>query len=325
MSAGMVRLSELSAWLHPPHEWLMGVIEYRGWFDESGDQEDPRHTCASMAGYIGAVESWDRFETEWQGVLDEFQIPYLHMKEFGKPIGPYADLMKDSARDAMLTRSAEVIGVCGLSAFAAVVRTDDLRRFNRETGLQIEAYPLALHHLLGEIALRFSGKMMDLAVDRVARPYAKIDKAFEYMAAHPLHPECHEIAKNFGLAPLQKGLTFRNVRAMQAADFLAWETRKSVHVKDDYFRNLKPDRTQDEWYFDLLLWSIRRQARGEVTVHKPGSTIGEVRNLPIDESQSYDSLSEITPITGSILDYHYMSGQNHLRGGIWSYPTGVEG
>jgi hypothetical protein len=319
----MVRLSEFSVWLHPPHEWLIGVVEYRGWFDDSGDQEDPYHTCASMAGYIGTVEIWDRFETEWQGVLDEFQIPYLHMKEFGKPDGPYADLMKDSARvDAMLTRSAEVIGNCGLAAFAAVVLMRDLKRFNQEIGSQIEAYPLALHHLLGEIALQFSGAMMDVRLDRVSRPYARIAKAFEYMAAHPLHPECYEIAKNFGLAPLQKGQTFRNVRAMQAADFLAWETRKSVHVKDDYFRNLKPNRTQDEWYFDLILWSIRRQAMGEVSMYKPASTIREVRNLPIDERKSYDFLTEKTPIKGGILDYHYLSWQNQLRDGIWSYPAG---
>jgi len=116
-----------------------------------------------MAGYIGSVEIWDRFETEWQSVLDEFQIPYLHMNEFGKPDGRYADLMKNSARvDAMLTRSAEVIGSCGLTAFAGVVRTRDLKQCNRETGLQMGAYPLALHHLLGEIALQLPGQMVDL-------------------------------------------------------------------------------------------------------------------------------------------------------------------
>jgi hypothetical protein len=304
----------------------MAAITYRGAFDESGDGDDPVHSCASIGGYVGSVDSWDRFEIEWQRLLDEFSIPYLHIKEFGTPKGPYADLVSDPPRMAtMFARFVEVIGSSDLTAFAAVVRIPDLQTFNRDCGQNIEWYPLALHHCLGEIALQYPDVMMDLAVDRIPYPHRKIAKALEYMAAQPLHPECYEAAKNFRIAPLPKGLTFKNVRALQAADFLTWEARKSIHMKADYFASLKPNRTQDEWDRDLILWLVRDQLKGEVTVYNPGSSVGEVRQLPIGERKSYASLIEKSPIKGGILDYHYMSSQNQLRGGIWSYPAAVEG
>lgn len=327
MSAGMIALSELSVLVRPPGDWLMAAITYRGTFDESGDGDDPVHSCASIGGYLGSVDAWDGFEIEWQRVLDKFEIPYLHMKEFGKPNGPYAHLIKDPSRMAkMFDRFVEVIGSGDLIAFAAVVRIKDLQNFNRDYGQNIKWYPLALHHCLGEISLQFPDVMMDIRIDHISRPHAMIAKAIEYMAGQPLHPECYHNVKNFlGIAPLQAGLSFRNVRALQAADFLAWEARKSVHIKDDYFSNLKPKRTQDEWYFDLILWSIREQIKGEITVYKPGATIGELRHLPIEERKSYASLIEKSPIKGGILDCHYMNEQNRLRNGIWSYPIDVEG
>jgi hypothetical protein len=82
MKTEMVPLSELSVWIRPPGDWLMAALTYRGTFDDSGDEDDPYHTCASLGGYVGPVDAWNDFETEWQSVLDEFDISYLHMKEF---------------------------------------------------------------------------------------------------------------------------------------------------------------------------------------------------------------------------------------------------
>jgi hypothetical protein len=78
----------------------------------------------------------------------------------------------------------------------------------------------------------------------------------------------------------------------------------------------------------MILWSMRLQLRQlveQVTLYKPGDTTGEVRDLPMGERKSYESLVGKSPISGGILDYHYLSEQNKLRNGIWSYPSGVEG
>src|SRR5438552_18409344 len=130
MSAVGVRLSELSVLIRPPGDWLMAVM-YRGTFDDSDDQDDQQHSCASFGGYIGPVDAWDRFEIAWKRVLDVFDVPYLHMKEFKNPKGHYAHLLKDRDRMALFFAAlTDVIRECGLNSFGSVVRTGDLRRFN---------------------------------------------------------------------------------------------------------------------------------------------------------------------------------------------------
>jgi len=80
--------------------WELDIAAmFNGAFDDSGDQDDPQHNCASFGGYIGPVDAWERFEIEWQRVLDAFGVPYLHMREFKNPKGHYAHLLTD--RDKM--------------------------------------------------------------------------------------------------------------------------------------------------------------------------------------------------------------------------------
>jgi hypothetical protein len=55
-------------------------------------------------------------------------------------------------------------------------------------------------------------------------------------------------------------MTFRTVRAIQAADFAAWEMRKSVTDKDEFYSKIKPGRPQEQWFTDYLkvLWLCGR-------------------------------------------------------------------
>jgi hypothetical protein len=54
----------------------------RAYFDESGKAEDPTRAAMSVAGYVGTMESWESFEEQWAAALRQFDVPYLHMKEF---------------------------------------------------------------------------------------------------------------------------------------------------------------------------------------------------------------------------------------------------
>jgi hypothetical protein len=136
---------------------------FMGTFDDSGDQDDPQHNCASFGGYIGPLVAWGRFNTGWREVLDKFNVPYLHMREFYGPSGHYADLLKD--RDQMnrfFAGLAEVIGRSGLFAFGSAVRIADLKRFNAEFGMELDSYSLTLADCLGNISLQFPGTRMEL-------------------------------------------------------------------------------------------------------------------------------------------------------------------
>jgi hypothetical protein len=233
------------------------AIMFRGTFDDSGDQDDPQHKCASFGGFIGPIDSWDRFEVEWKDVLDEFRVPYLHMKEFGRPGGGiYNELVTDKGRQAdFFAALTKVIGNCDLHCFGSVVRTADLRRFNQENSLAIDAYCLALSSCIGNISLNFPGVLLDLRVDRATnKPYKKINLALEYIASHKAYPECFQNAEQFiDVSTFPKQMTFRNVQAIQAADFAAWEIRKNATMMDEFFTDINKE---DQW-----------KQRTEVTTH----------------------------------------------------------
>ena len=50
------------------------------YLDESGKLGDPQHTATAVAGAIGRLDQWDKFEPEWMRVLNEFYVGEFHMK-----------------------------------------------------------------------------------------------------------------------------------------------------------------------------------------------------------------------------------------------------
>ena len=62
----------------------------KGYFDDSGNTEDPSQGFFSIGGYVAEVSTWDRFETDWNAALiEEFSVSYLHMKELTKCVGEF--------------------------------------------------------------------------------------------------------------------------------------------------------------------------------------------------------------------------------------------
>ena len=50
--------------------------------DESGT--DGRSSAVVLAGYIASDEYWARFHYEWKAVLDKYDAPYFHFREFAR-------------------------------------------------------------------------------------------------------------------------------------------------------------------------------------------------------------------------------------------------
>ncbi len=48
--------------------------------DDSGSEEDARFCIVS--GYIGSPRQWDSFEKAWAAILDTYQVPEFHSKDF---------------------------------------------------------------------------------------------------------------------------------------------------------------------------------------------------------------------------------------------------
>ena len=125
-----------------PKDWVMAVL--KGYLDDSGDQYKP---AMSVAGYVGNIAAWTKFEEGWQSALDLAEIPYFHMKEISDPCKPMHKFYGKENADAntrLLTNLVAAIGRAspsrqGFMAVGSVVSRDALARFNRERGRRLRS------------------------------------------------------------------------------------------------------------------------------------------------------------------------------------------
>lgn len=108
--------------------------------DESGIQESAAFCI--VAGYVGSVAHWTKFEPVWKKILDKNGIPEFHAKRFfakdnktGLRVGDYKG-WDDSKADAFLSSLTETVGSYKLRALASSISvpmflsyTEDERRF----------------------------------------------------------------------------------------------------------------------------------------------------------------------------------------------------
>jgi len=57
------------------------MLMLTAYMDETGHSKDEKQKFNGMAGLITLAENWEYFERKWEKTLDEFHIPYIHMKE----------------------------------------------------------------------------------------------------------------------------------------------------------------------------------------------------------------------------------------------------
>ena len=58
-----------------------------GYFDASGKASNPFAIELVVSGFISTPKKWNQFEQYWQALLDEFDLPYFHMREFAPSKG----------------------------------------------------------------------------------------------------------------------------------------------------------------------------------------------------------------------------------------------
>src|SRR5215208_1212366 len=177
MSAERFRLADFSVMVRPPGNWLMAVG--RAYYDNSGDEQDGGQKCLSVGGYLGTIDTWKEFDDEWSKILDKFGVEYLHMKEFRKPNGIYSSFSDDDKRE-FFSGLIGVINELDLAAFGSTVRLADLKKFNDETGLELDAYSLALHECCLWMGAHCQNEIIEVVVDRFDGVTTKIALAERY-------------------------------------------------------------------------------------------------------------------------------------------------
>jgi hypothetical protein len=197
----------------------MGIL--RGYIDDGGSPKDPKHSAFAFAGYIATVETWNAFDLEWRAMLDENQVTYLHLSELNDPKSPL-NRLEGWRKDYLLKTAIDVIERHDLYGVGAVVRLEDLSRFNAEKSQHVDARASALYSCIFEIYSKFKGNGAEIWVDRIEKPLEVIETAVEYAESYV----SDDASENLEIYPLRNEQTFRNVLPMQAADFAVYEAWK---------------------------------------------------------------------------------------------------
>jgi hypothetical protein len=226
----------------------------RGYFD---DTQTPGEIW-SIGGYVGGEFQWEEFARSWPMALANHDVPYFHMREMADPRGPFAKWHPpeehESARAAFFADLAKVIGRSGLTGFNCLVRLRDLARFNSEHGLNLQPYALAAYGCMTLVGKDYLGKSTELIFDHVEKVESKLAKARQY-AESDYYYGPDGIFDSIVITGLPKKLTYREVPALQAADFWAWEYRKNhLNLGEWWALEERPQNWGDEQWEHMSQW-----------------------------------------------------------------------
>jgi hypothetical protein len=297
-------LSQFSVFTQPPKEGVMAVISdvlAKGWFDDSQSTGE----VWVLGGYMGSPIHWEVFDTYWPMALANSEVPYFHMREMADPKGPFAKWLPHADHrqevDNFFSDMTKVISHANLHGFVCAVRLKDLARFNAETGLNLEPYPLAAYGCMLLVGKDYTGKPVEMVFDHVEKIKSKLAKAQEYADSDRYYGPDGVFSK-VAMTGLPEEITFRDIPALQAADFWAWEYRKS-HLRLNEWWSLE-DRPQDwgdEQWSHMDSWFKAKHGSWEAGTRK-----------------SLQALLTRPNFTPMIWSYQELCEAHKVRGGVWA-------
>jgi len=216
-----------------------------------------------------------------QGVYAKWHPPQDHKSEVAAFMADLAGVIKDS----------RIVGVL------SIVRLKDLERFNRERNLQLEPYPLGAYGCMIAACQAHPGVTTELIFDHCEKVGSKLATARSYAETDQ---HWRDELEDVVVTPLTKKLTFRNVQAMQAADFVAWEFRKH-HQKTESGLDLVQDILDRE-----AAWNRHEQW-----------ILDQFGSLESSTRRSAQALIKDTEFYPLIWDYRGLNEAHEARGGVW--------
>jgi hypothetical protein len=286
-----------SALVTPPGGALMGA--FKGYFDESG-QDAPAHNALAFCGYVTTIDGWKAFEDAWDAALKANGAPYLHMKELHDPKGPLAKFAGKENQDAcknLLADLIKVIATSSLTCAGSLVRLPDLREFNAEYEMNLEALPLAMYATMGELHMLYPLDTLELICDRLDDAERIIAKGVEYSASFVRY----NASENMRWSSLKGQHSFRNVLPIQAADFVAWEARKEHEKKNIWWKNKKRGLEPNDWLANQGMW------------------LGSQGKSWPDHRRSFFELSSAVKVHAGVIDYDFLcKHHNEIRHRVWT-------
>jgi len=221
-------LLDLAVFPTPPDSWIMAV--FSAYFDESKSAPNisAHVNIMCVAGYVSRIGGWRTFEDRWREFLKKHEIEYLHMNELFAFRGQFARFQDQASLIALLKDAVSVIRcdtaslrTYDLKDVSCIVYVDHLQRINRELGVGLDPYAVAVAVCRYQLFLECSYPV-EMIVDHFKGCSKKLRWSEEYLESYQRGGElCVE-----RISAVPSRVPSKELPALQAADFAAWEMRR---------------------------------------------------------------------------------------------------
>jgi len=181
--------------------------------DASGKEEDP---IIAVGGVVGRTYEWLKLEPEWNAVLEEFDVPYFHMREFAHSVEAYERGWKgqEKKRTAFIDALVKAIRPHAAYWMGACIVREDYLKVDADYQLHELYYP---YTICAKTCVDMAAKWRD-----IHWPTVPIEYIFECGDPHrgQLRDAIYAV---YGVEPIFRK---RDNVPLQVADFVAYEILK---------------------------------------------------------------------------------------------------
>lgn len=216
--------------------------------DDSGKESDASNQVVVMAGYLFPdTSALPVFESLWRAHLIRLGISWMHMKDFMQDVGEYSQFAGNWERKKFI-----------LQHFINVIKTVQPIGFG--IGIDANAWraiPRSIAKMEGDAQSFCFTRLIKLVVERmtIAAPKDSVALIFDCDLGFASPRFQRFIKVRQGIQPAAKHLEAFTIAEpkrylqLQAADLLAWETRKAME------RNIKglPTRPEYDQFFSEMM------------------------------------------------------------------------
>lgn len=105
----------------------------KAYFDGSHNGRSSGGSVA-VSGWLSTGERWAGFDVEWQSILNKYEVPYFHMKEFAHSVGAYKHGWKsnEQKRRAYIEELILAISHHAIASFSCLVERSVFDEVDRE-------------------------------------------------------------------------------------------------------------------------------------------------------------------------------------------------
>ena len=100
------------------------------YMDETGHAADDAQRFCGMAGFIATVDNWQVFEEQWNRVLTEHGVGYMHMREFVPSRKEFRDWKDQTDKDKFYRELLKILRDIKAIPFGSIISLDGFRKLS---------------------------------------------------------------------------------------------------------------------------------------------------------------------------------------------------